>query len=114
MRPDFWARDVTRHIQALRAAMRQDESFLPEDLTRDRSTDGARELTQRLALKFGQLLCWWPAMVETARELRDRGNRLAVESGGGRRADRSSAVRRSCRCYEDTVTRIKHPVSASR
>jgi hypothetical protein len=39
---------------------------------------GGREVLQQRLDQFGQLLIWWPAIVQTARELRAAGDELAL------------------------------------
>jgi len=75
--PDYWANDVKKYIDILRRSMTREDYWVPLDLLDGRSVDEARELAQRLVLKFGQLLHWWPEMVEVARGLRSHGQRLA-------------------------------------
>ncbi len=43
------------------------------------SPDEARILGKDLVFKFGQLLLWWPDIVQAAKQLRWQGKRLAVE-----------------------------------
>ncbi|GEM_PF-453932 len=75
--PAFWANDVKKYLDILCQSLTRDDYFVPLDLLARRSTSEARELAQRLVLKFGQLLCWWPDMVEVAKKLRSQGQRLA-------------------------------------
>lgn len=75
--PRFWATDVNKFIERLSEAVRKPDYCVPLDLLHGRSHEEVRELAQRLVLNFGQLLRWWPAIVEMARELRVRGQRLA-------------------------------------
>ncbi len=79
--PRFWANDVERYMDQLGKGIRRPDYCVPLDLLNGRSDDEARELAQRLVLKFGQLLRWWPDIAETARELRARGQRLAKRVG---------------------------------
>ncbi len=76
--PQFWAHDVEELIDTLRKAMEGQDYVVPQDLLEDRGLDEARKLSQRLVLNFGQLLCWWPEIVEAARDLRAQGQRLAA------------------------------------
>ncbi|WP_017717584.1 HAD-IIIC family phosphatase [Kamptonema formosum] len=77
--PAFWANDVKKYLDILCQSLTRDDYFVPLDLLAGRSTSEARELAQRLVLKFGQLLCWWPDMVEVAKKLRSQGQRLAIK-----------------------------------
>jgi len=76
--PDFWANDVEQFIDTLRTAMADPDYLVPGDLLENRSAEEARKLSQRLVLKFGQLLYWWPEIVNAARNLRAKGQRLAT------------------------------------
>lgn len=75
--PDFWADDVQYYIHNLRTALTADDFIVPQDLLSGRGAEEARKVSQRLVLKFGQLLCHWPELVEAARTLRAKGLRLA-------------------------------------
>jgi hypothetical protein len=76
--PDYWVADLKQVIQNMRESFRRQEVSVPLDLLRKRNLDEAREMTRRLVFKFGQLLCWWPEMVEAARKLKREGYRLAL------------------------------------
>jgi FkbH-like protein len=77
--PAFWANDVKKYLDILCQSLTRDDYFVPLDLLAGRSTREARELAQRLVLKFGQLLYWWPDMVEVAKKLRSQGQRVAIK-----------------------------------
>jgi hypothetical protein len=64
----FWVEDIERFIEATERSAASDDFTAPVDLQYDRSLSEARRLYQRLALKFGQLLRWWPVMWERAQE----------------------------------------------
>jgi hypothetical protein len=53
-----------------------EEYFIPRDLG-DGTADEVRHAAQRVVLQFGQVLKAWPAIVDAARGLRNRGVRLA-------------------------------------
>lgn len=76
--PDFWSRDVIKQVELLRRSLLEEVYQPPNDLLASRSADEARRLTQRLILKFGELLYWWPEMIATAKNLRADGVRLGV------------------------------------
>jgi hypothetical protein len=76
--PDFWSHDVAKQIELLRQSLLEEVYQPPKDLLDGRSNDEARRLTQRLILKFGELLYWWPQIVVTAKSLRADGVRLGV------------------------------------
>ena len=75
--PEFWANDVKRYLGLLQKALTREDYWVPLDLIDGRSVDEARELSQRLVRKFGELLYWWPHIVEAARGLRAQGKTLA-------------------------------------
>ena len=77
-RPAFWASDVKQYQATLRQALSRADYWLPLDLLAGRNVEEARALAQRLVRKFGQLLAWWPTIIDAARDLRMRGHRMAV------------------------------------
>ncbi len=77
--PAFWANDVKKYIDLLSQSLTREDYLVPLDLVEGRTLGEARELAQRLVLKFGQLLSCWPDIVAVTKELRQRGQRLAVE-----------------------------------
>jgi hypothetical protein len=77
--PDYWAEDVRAYLGALLPALATKMYTVPDDLAKLRGAEEARRLTRALVLEFGRLLCWWPQMVEAARDLRGQGQRLAGE-----------------------------------
>jgi amino acid adenylation domain-containing protein len=74
--PGYWANDLSAYMGLLRQSLNNPELALPLELLPGRSLSEACALRQRLALTFGQLFAWWPAIMETARELRAQGDRL--------------------------------------
>jgi FkbH-like protein len=74
--PVYWANDVKKYTDLLCQSLTRDDYFIPLDLVQGRNLDEARQLAQRLVLKFGQLLYWWPEMIEVTKELRHQGERL--------------------------------------
>ncbi len=68
--PAYWARDARQFMaRARRSALRPADEWY--------AASGGRTALQRLLRQFGQLLIWWPAMLQTARELRAAGHGLA-------------------------------------
>ncbi|MGB9177731.1 MAG: hypothetical protein WCB68_00680 [Pyrinomonadaceae bacterium] len=76
--PDYWARDLKEYLATIRASLAKPEYVVPLDLRKNRSLEQARELSRQLVMNFGSLLCDWPNMIEAARRLRARGERLAL------------------------------------
>jgi hypothetical protein len=76
-RPAYWADDARQYQAALRGALAREDYDVPLDLLQGRDPDQARRLARRLVLRFGQLLYWWPDMVQAARRLHVQGHTLA-------------------------------------
>jgi hypothetical protein len=66
----FWLQDVRAYI-----AQARQSALLPADQLY--TIAGGRGTLQRLLVRYGQAIEWWPAMVETAKYLREQGYRLA-------------------------------------
>jgi hypothetical protein len=75
--PEFWGRDARQLLDRLQNALPDRQYLVPSDLREVGGDDGARELFQRLVLRFGRLLSCWPDLLEAACELRARGIPLA-------------------------------------
>jgi hypothetical protein len=75
--PAYWASDLKAHLALRRDSLTKPEYLVPGELLEYRSFDEARELSRSLVIRFGQLLCNWPDIMEAARILRARGERLA-------------------------------------
>ena len=74
-KPGYWARDVAKYIDVLKGVI--SARPVPHDLMDGRSTKDARLMSQRLVGRFGQLLTWWPDMVDVAKYLKEKGQGLA-------------------------------------
>jgi FkbH-like protein len=77
--PSFWAEDVRRYLAGLSGAAAREDYPVALDLADGASLDEARARTQYVVRRFGELLLYWPALVEEARALRARGIRPAVQ-----------------------------------
>jgi hypothetical protein len=75
--PRFWVDDVRKKIDMWQAAVQDPDYIIPSDLAASHPYAERLALTQHLILKFGQLLCWWPALIASAKKLRAQGRRLA-------------------------------------
>jgi hypothetical protein len=75
--PAYWANDLQQFMTIMRQSLLKDEFYVPLDLLYGRSLDEARQLTQHFVRRLGQLMYWWPDIVEVTRELRNQGYRLA-------------------------------------
>jgi len=69
-----WAEDVTARIENLRGTPSIPDFFVPVDLSRqpgaNDSSEARRRRAQRAVSWYGELLEWWPAIVERSLELR--------------------------------------------
>jgi hypothetical protein len=71
--PAYWANGVRRQNELIRGSMLDPAFSMPCDLPF--APDEANEQVRQLILKYGQLLCDWPAMVQAARQLANAGTR---------------------------------------
>lgn len=74
--PAYWKDDVRAYLRVVAEAVVQPDFFIPSDLEGRAAEKLA--LFQDLVYKFGELLVYWPALVEAAGALRARGDRLAT------------------------------------
>ncbi len=79
--PQFWSEDVTQLIAVMMKATMREDYVVPRDL-RQYDNDDARQLSQRLVARFGELLEAWPTIVAAARRLRASGQRLTQPIAG--------------------------------
>jgi hypothetical protein len=77
--PSFWAADVLKRIEAYQDLALLEDLDIPYELRSGRSPNEARALTRKLFHRFGQLLYWWPVLVEAAREIRESGMSFMTE-----------------------------------
>jgi hypothetical protein len=77
--PEFWANDVRGYIKILRDSAARKDYCIPLDLMQQHNASEAQELSQHLVFRFGQLLYWWPNMVEVAKGLKADGQKLACQ-----------------------------------
>lgn len=81
--PDYWARDVERLLDRLRAAAVEDGHALPRDRMRAHGEEAGRRAFAVSLRRYGQLLSVWPAVDRAARELRAEGTRASRPLSGG-------------------------------
>ncbi len=77
--PDFWCDDVLNRIETLRTYAQSEYIDIPTVLFTDREPKEARALCRRLIRQFGELLYWWPEIIEAAKELQDSGKGMLRE-----------------------------------
>jgi hypothetical protein len=76
-----WVQDTRTFIALFRQSLTGRECGVPLDLTLGRSMDDARRLAQKIVRTFGELIVAWPALIDAARRLRERGQRLTAPAG---------------------------------
>jgi acyl carrier protein len=74
---EFWAKDVKKYLSSLSQRMSRPGIAVPLDLLYGRSLDEAQRLAQRAVRGYGRLLGYWPAIVQSCRELKGQGISLA-------------------------------------
>ncbi|MGH9158361.1 MAG: hypothetical protein ACRD2X_00020, partial [Vicinamibacteraceae bacterium] len=80
--PGHCAADITACAREAREALQHPDAIVPFDLTSGgRSRSDVLRITRDLIKGFGELLCAWPHIVSTARELRRGGARLSQPLG---------------------------------
>ena len=75
--PDYWVSDLQNYLAMMRASLIKSDHVIPHDLRKNRRLEQARQLSQKLVTRFGRLLGEWPDIIEAARRLRARSERLA-------------------------------------
>ena len=65
--PTYWAADMHEHIRRSQQSVLQEEFFVPCDLAGN--TEGRRRHFQRIVGSYGQLLRFWPALIDAAKAL---------------------------------------------
>ena len=68
--PAFWVKRVAFEDQKLRRSLYEDDYHLPIDLPFYDDQRNCLTILQRLVLKFGELVWWWPEIYHRARFLR--------------------------------------------
>jgi len=71
--PAFWVEDLHRELDAMRKMMVEPDRIAPVDLPPEWTTEQRIEETRSLVRRYGELLSWWPAIVDRAKELRMSG-----------------------------------------
>jgi hypothetical protein len=75
--PEFWAEEVVKRIHSTRSRVTDPTYPLPIDI--GEGPDDAWTKVRGLIGMFAELLCWWPSIVEKAKDLRARGIELGVK-----------------------------------
>jgi hypothetical protein len=75
--PEYWAADLSATVERLSRAALDPNCFVPEEL-RD---CGGLSVAKEIMRQFGELLRWWPAIVERARCLAGMGIQVGCRLG---------------------------------
>ena len=62
--PTFWADGIKRVILLLERTMCDPLFSMPQDLVASTSVEEAMPMLRTLVQEYGQLLTWWPAILE--------------------------------------------------
>ena len=71
--PAFWATDLRRDIQTIQLAVAKPDYAVPTDLPKAVRREEPLREAQDLVRRYGELVQWWPAIVERAAELSSAG-----------------------------------------
>ncbi|MEZ4302372.1 MAG: hypothetical protein R3B70_46020 [Polyangiaceae bacterium] len=74
--PSYWADDLEELASTIRDRAEEPERAIPAELRARLTTREAREETMRRVSEYGQILLWWPTLVDAARALKRRGRGL--------------------------------------
>jgi hypothetical protein len=77
--PQYWCQDVFNRIEVLQAYAQSEHIDIPTVLLSGRDPVVARDLCRRLVRQFGELLFWWPEIIDAAKELQDNGQGMLRE-----------------------------------
>jgi hypothetical protein len=67
--PQYWAADLQREIKATQAALVRPDYIVPIDLPGEPGSEARLRESQNLIRRYGELLQWWPEMIERAKDL---------------------------------------------
>jgi len=76
---DPWGEDLKRSIRQIQRGMVGRERAVPTDFVEDYPGASAGEATSELVRRYGELLYWWPVIVDRAKTLSAEGRTLAHE-----------------------------------
>jgi hypothetical protein len=72
--PAFWATDLRRDIQTIQLAVAKPDYAIPIDLPEEMRPEEPLRGAQDLVRRYGELVQWWPAIVERAAALSSAGS----------------------------------------
>lgn len=76
--PDLWLEDIQKYLDSIREAIRKPDYIVPSDGRPGLSSKETKLASLQLLKRFGELLIAWPDVMAKARQLRERGERLAT------------------------------------
>lgn len=76
--PQFWAADVESEIVGTNQSCVDGGYIIPRELFCNTAVEEQRQKMQRLILRFGDLLYYWPNLIDGGQTLRRRGRTLAL------------------------------------
>jgi hypothetical protein len=79
--PAYWAADLKREIGAIQRAVVKPDYTLPIDLPQHLSEAERMQQAQDLIRRYGELLQWWPTIMERAKALAAAGELPAARMG---------------------------------
>jgi hypothetical protein len=79
--PDYWADDLSRTIERFSKAALDPDYAVPEELRGEGAALSGLGAARTIMRQFGELLCWWPEIVERTRRLAERGIQIGCRIG---------------------------------
>ena len=76
--PEFWSKDVRAYLSILRQALTTREYIAPQEILAKMDYEQAQQKTRKLLREFGELLYWWPKIIESSLNLKDQNLGMAV------------------------------------
>jgi hypothetical protein len=75
--PEYWAEDVAEVVGRIPQLVTEPAYFVPDEV----KNSGGLETAKEIVRQFGELVSWWPAIVERTRQLAERDVRIGVPVG---------------------------------
>jgi hypothetical protein len=66
--PEYWKSDVRTQIMFLQKSLQGKQYFIPYDIKDKRTSSESVNLMSQLVYRYGELLYWWPTILEVRRE----------------------------------------------
>jgi hypothetical protein len=75
--PLYWRDAIQKTLKFYEESLKVSDTAIPPDMLKGRSEDEAIEIYRNLIFRFGELLVWWPYIMNATKELKEQGFRLA-------------------------------------